>query len=42
MISKFVVINLKIIENKNYNMSSEIHKYIETSLEKKQIYLTHQ
>ena len=36
MISKFVVIDLKIIENKFINMSSEIHKYIETSLEKKQ------
>ena len=37
MISKFVVIDLKIIENYLLNnMSSEIHKYIETSLEKKQ------
>ena len=36
MINKFVVKYLKIIENKIINMSSEIHKYIETSLEKKQ------
>ena len=36
MISKLVVIDYKFIENKLNNMSSEIHKYIETSLEKKQ------
>ena len=36
MINKFVVIGLKILENKFINMSSEIHKYIETSIEKKQ------
>ena len=39
MINKFVVIGLKIIENKFNNMSSEIHKYIEKSLEKKKKFI---